>query len=234
MRTLVLLSLLPLALPAQTIVSSLNETDWKAYPAYINALRTSFDFHDMPGTTDGALTITTSGVAAIASKAISRTSLASFVGATYRWQGSTRVVGLKLEVYRGIFWSGTLVYDPATAPSPTDWNTATVDANSFWRLTSAASGTTKYNTLSGWLGDSRVGAATISAIELGLGSSNSTSDSVGSIDWLDYSVRSSGGSVTTTSVDFASPIPEPATTATVVAIVSLGVALVARRRKQRE
>jgi hypothetical protein len=232
MRTLALLSLLPLALPAQTIVSSLNETDWKAYPAYINAKSTSFDFHDMAGTTDGALTITTSGVAAIASKEISGTSLSSFVGATYRWQGSTRIVGLKLDVYRG-WWTGTLVYDPAAALSSTDWNTANVDADSSWRLTSATSGT-KYNTLSGWLNDSRVGAATIGAIELGLGSSNSTSESVGSIDWIDYLVRSSSGSVTTTTVNFAAPIPEPATTATLVAIGSLGVALVARRRKQRQ
>jgi hypothetical protein len=233
MRTLVILSLLPLALPAQTIVSSITATDWKAYPAYINAKSTSFDFHDMAGTTDGALTITTSGVAAIASRGITGTALSSFVGATYRWQGDTRVVGLKLEVYRGLFWSGTLVYDPAPASSPTDWNTAIVDASSSWRLTSATSGP-KYNTLSGWLSDSRVGAATISAIELGLGSSNSTTDSIGSIDWIDYSLRSGGGSAITTSVDFAAPIPEPATTATLVAIGSLGMALVARRRKSRQ
>lgn len=65
--TAISLLLLPLVLPAQTVVSELGENGWNAYSEYINASSYSFDFADMAGTTDGALTISTSGVADIAS-----------------------------------------------------------------------------------------------------------------------------------------------------------------------
>jgi hypothetical protein len=232
MRTLTLLSLLlPLALPAQTIITKLGENGWNAYSDYNSDLKhTTFDFHNMAGTTDGALTITTSGVADIASKGISGTSLSSFVGATYRWEGTSKwSVSLKLDVSSPTEGRKTLVYNPGLAP--TDWTTTTVDANSnsYWRLT-PGTGSLKFSEWLGILGPS----ATINAIELGLGSSSSGEKSAGSIDWLNYSVRSSNGAVTTTTVDFAAPIPEPATTAALVAIGGLGVALVARRRKQRQ
>ena len=239
MRSLSALSLLllPLALPAQPIVSEVGENDWGAYPDYNSDLRnTTFDFHSMAGTTNGALTITTNGVADIASRGILGTPLSSFVGATYRWEPGTWSMSLKLELKRTITFGrytlsytfGTLVYNPGISSS--DWITTTVDSNTLWRLTSAKSGT-KYNTLSGWLSDSRVGAATIGAIELGLGTSTPEGTYTGSVDWIDYSILSSG-TLITEKVDFAAPIPEPATTAAVLATCGLGVALVARRRKQ--
>lgn len=144
-------------------------------------------------------------------------------------------MSLKLELYRTYtffgksysFAIGTLVYTPTS--TSTDWNTTTVDSNTLWRLTSATG--TKYRTLTDW--SSYLGSSiTINAIELGVGTSTPTGTYTGSIDWIEYSILSSG-TLSTETVDFASPIPEPATAAALYASGGLGIAMIARRRKQR-
>lgn len=236
MRSLcTLFLLLTLALPAQTIVSALGDGGWDAYPAYINAKSYAFDFHDMAGTTDGALTISTSGVADIASKGISGTPLSSFAGATYRWQSSTWSVSLKLDVcvntFLGKISIGTLVYSPGSVP--TDWTETTINAASGWRFTTITDGNLTPNGWDSYLRENYHITAMIGAIELGLGTSTPTDTYTGSVDWIDYSILSSAGTLTTTRVDFASPIPEPATAAAVLGACSLGMAAILRRRKQR-
>jgi hypothetical protein len=116
-------------------------------------------------------------------------------------------------------------------PTSTGWNTTSVGENPFWRLTGYQGGGDKYRTLSDWIGYFGTSYTVISAIELGIGSSTSTTVSTGSVDWIEYSILSSG-TLITEKVDFAAPIPEPATAAALLATCGLGVALVARRRKQ--
>ena len=229
--------LLPLALPAQTTVSQLGDNNWDAYSAFINAGSTSFDFHDMPGTANGALTITTSGVANIASYDIAGTKLTAFSGATYRWEPGTRNVSLKLELNRTInlfgisipYGIGTMVYDPQ--PTATGWTTTTVDSSTRWWFTKYTGTTNKYRTLSAWADYFESSLPTIGAIELGVGSSTATAPCTGSVDWIDYSILS-GGALLTKKADFATPIPEPSTAAALIGTCCLGAAAIAHRRKR--
>jgi hypothetical protein len=229
--------LLPLALPAQTIVSQLGGNNWDAYSAFINASSTSFDFHDMAGTANGALTVTTNGVANIASYDIGGTNLSAFSGATYRWEPGTRNVSLRLELNRTttLFgfsfssWAGTLVYNPVS--TSTGWNTTTVDSSSLWSYTSYKGTTNKYRTLGDWISYFGSSYATINAIELGVGTSTPTGTYTGSIDSVEYSILS-GGTLITEKTDFATPIPEPSTAAALIGTCCLGAAAIAHRRKR--